>query len=113
MDFFRGALPLEKICRFLLNEKLSKFLKRKITSDQLSLDIPSGTLTVTDIDLNPSIFNNGHKSLIYRAANIGSVQIHIAGKVPSIVFGCLLLSKVTYLCCRPPRVSFPTQFTTT
>jgi hypothetical protein len=85
MDFFRGAFPLEKICRFVLNEKFSKFLNHKVTRDQLSLDVTLGTLTVTDIDLNPSIFNNGRKALTLRAAKIGSVQIQIAGKVPSDV----------------------------
>jgi hypothetical protein len=91
MDFFRGTLPLEKICRFLLNEKFSKVLKTKVTKDQLTLDVPSGTLTVTDIELNPAVFNNGRKSVFLRAAKIGNVQIHMAGKVPCQLFSLFVL----------------------
>jgi hypothetical protein len=88
MEFFRGPLPLEKICRFLLNEKFAKFLKQKVTKDQLTLDLPSGKLTVSDIDLNPSIFNTGYKSVLLRAVKIGNVEVQMAGKVPTSV--CLL-----------------------
>jgi len=96
MDYFRGALPLEKICRFLLNEKFSKLLRRKITKDQLTLDVPSGTLTVKDIDLNPSLFNSGRKSLLLRAAHIGNVQIHMAGKVTASFCAFLVFPGTRY-----------------
>jgi hypothetical protein len=89
MDFFSRALPLEKICRFLLNEKFAKILKRKLGKEQLNLDVASGTLTVTDVELNPSIFNSGGKSLLLCAAKIGSVQIHMAGKVIACVCATL------------------------
>ena len=113
MDFFHGALPLEKICRFLLNEKFSKVLKTKVTKDQLTLDVASGTLTVTDIELNPAIFNSGRKSLLLRAAKLGNVRIQMAGKVQvSVVFPWCAAWRV-HSCHRPPRVSFPIQFMTT
>jgi hypothetical protein len=108
MDFFRGALPLEKICRFLLNDKFSKVLKRNVTKDQLKLDLTSGTLIVSDVDLNPSIFNTGRKLLLVRAARIDNVHIQMAGKVITSV--CIFM---VLICARLPRASFPIQFTTT
>jgi hypothetical protein len=92
MEFFRGPLPLEKICRFLLNEKFAKVLKQKVTKDQLTLDLPSGKLTVSDIDLNPSIFNTG-KSVLVRAVKIGNVEVQMAGKVDtSFLFAFMVLA---------------------
>ena len=105
MDFFRGALPLEKICRFLLNEKFSKVLKKNVTKDQLVLDLTSGTLNVSNIDLNPSIFNTGRKSLLVRAARIGNVQIQMAGKVITSI--CIFM---VLICARLPRASSLIQF---
>jgi hypothetical protein len=93
MDLFGGVLPLEKICRFLLNDKFSKYLKTKITKEQLTLHLPSGTLNVSGIELNPSIFNRGRKAIVLRAAKIGNVQIQMAGKVVTsvFVFGVVLI----------------------
>ena len=108
MDFLHGALPVEKICRFLLNEKFSKLLKKKITKDQLTV-VGAGTIIVTDIELNPSVFNAGRKSVLLRAARIGNVHIQIPMKVGASV--CTFSG--AYPCCRLPRAYFPMQFTTT
>jgi hypothetical protein len=93
MDLFGGVLPLDKIFRFLLNDKFSKYLKTKITKDQSELDLPSGTLNVRGIELNPSVFNTGRKAIVLRAARIGNVQIQMAGKVVTsvFVFGVVLI----------------------
>jgi hypothetical protein len=97
-----GALPMEKICCFLLNDKFSKLLSGKIKQDQLTVDPGAGTVIVRNIVLNPSVFNAGQKSVLLRSARIGNVHIQIPMKVGASV--CSFSG--AHPCCRLAKLQF-------
>ncbi|KAJ8044621.1 Autophagy-related protein 2-like B [Holothuria leucospilota] len=71
----------KKACRYILQHYVGSFLEEKLTLDQLSVDLYSGTGTVTDVKLDVWAINENLNvagaPVELRGGNVGSISVSV------------------------------------
>ncbi|XP_071833635.1 autophagy-related protein 2 homolog A-like isoform X2 [Apostichopus japonicus] len=71
----------KKACRYILQHYVGNFLEEKLTLDQLSVDLYSGTGTVTDVKLDVWAINENLNvagaPVELRGGNVGSISVSV------------------------------------